>query len=201
MLRKIHPNRKRARNFEAECNWILASFQADHTAGVIAELSFNASLYYIWFERNQRQFQNVSRPKEKIIYDITFEVGSKARSLKKADGDSRLLQHIIDGWGLDMTIVESDQLNFSWPLPPSSFWVLSCDGSLKTNRAGYGGLIRDNNGMALIGYAGTSTTMHVLWLELFAVCGGLEIANLMIHMDSKLGIDIVRGAAHGVSLA
>lgn len=39
----------------------------------------------------------------------------------------------------------------------------------------------------------------MLWQEMFALCRGLEIArekdilNIMIHMDSKVGVDIVLG--------
>lgn len=85
---------------------------------------------------------------------------------------------------------------FTWPRPPKEFWVLSCDGSMKSDRSGYGGLIWNCDGETLVGYAGTSE-QHVLWLELFALYRGLVvvknfgITKLRVNLDSKLAIDIM----------
>lgn len=63
---------------------------------------------------------------------------------------------------------------------------------------GYGGLLRNDEGNPIVGYAGTSNNLHVLWLEMFSLYRGLVIAiergagNLCIYMDSQLGVDIIR---------
>lgn len=66
---------------------------------------------------------------------------------------------------------------FTWPRPPQEFWVLACDGSLKPDRVGYGGLIHNCDGEPLIGYVGTAEQHHVLWLKMFALYRRLMVVK------------------------
>lgn len=201
LLRTIHPHRKRARNYAVECQWILSCFKANQLAGNIAKLVFDASLYHIWYERNQRHFQSVSRLKDKTIDDMLFEVGVKVKGLKNSCREDLLTQHFKDRWGLGDAIGAKAPVMFTWPRPKCEIWVLSCDGSVKSARAGYGELLRDNYGTAILGYAGTTMNLNVLWVELYALYRGLvaardrDIINIILYMDLKLGVEIMKGAA------
>lgn len=185
-----------------ENRWIMASYKDCQVARNVAQLAFNATLYHVWFERNLRQFNNASRLKEKIVDDIVFDVRIKAKALKNKASNDRLTFYLNNRWGVDATSAEPKQVLFTWPHPPAGYWILSYDGSMQNDRAGYGGLIRDEHGKPTVGYAGTSSTFHVLWLEMFALWTGLEIArdngilDILVHMDSKLGVDIFRNTAN-----
>lgn len=103
--------------------------------------------------------------------------------------------------GLDIQNIGSNERTCVWKKPPSGNWVLSCDGSMMSNRMGYGGLLRDDAGFPLFGFAGTSTMKHVLWLEIFILHKGLILApphgvpNLIIYMDSQLTMKILHEKA------
>lgn len=196
-MRKLHPTRKCARNFVAECQWILKTYKGHKTGFEIASLAFTGSLYHIWKERNQRHFNNVSRFKRKIVEDIAFEIKTKTKMMKTLHGSSVLQKHLTQIWDLQLN-AEGEKTLFIWPKPTSAEWVLSCDGSLTPTRAGYGGLLRDSNGETIIGYAGLATVHHVLSLELHALLQGLllvrnkNIDTIIVQMDSKVEVEIVK---------
>lgn len=196
-MRLIHPSRKRARNHTAKSEWILASYKDCPVARSVAKLAFNATLYHIWFERNLRHFHNSSRTKDRIISDIIFEVSVKTKILKAPINNTRIAHYLDDCWGVNRVGSDLECGTFSWPFPQANYMVLSCDGSMQSGRGGYGGLIRDDQGNPVVGYASTSNNLHVLWLEMFSTYRGMKIAiengalYLCIYSDSKLGVDIV----------
>lgn len=75
---------------------------------------------------------------------------------------------------------------------------MACDGSVTTNRSGYGGIIRNHMGMAIIAYAGTIPSKNVLWIELYSLYRGLALVveqgnqHIEISMDSKLAVEILQ---------
>lgn len=86
---------------------------------------------------------------------------------------------------------------FSWPKFGTSDWVLSCDGSLNSTRAGYGGQLKDGDGLVVVDYTGLANNHNVLWSELYALLRGLmvlrsrNIDDLIIHMDLEMAIEII----------
>ncbi|XP_043696652.1 uncharacterized protein LOC122647297 [Telopea speciosissima] len=78
--------------------------------------------------------------------------------------------------------------------------VLHCDGSLTADRASYGGIIRDDAGVAIMAYAGKGDINSVLGMELFAILKGVtfciqrNLLRVSIRSDSKLAVDILNGA-------
>lgn len=58
----------------------------------------------------------------------------------------------------------------------NSRWFLSCDGSLTVDRAGYGGLLRDDNVEAIFAYIGMVIASNILLVELFGLRRGLSLA-------------------------
>jgi ribonuclease HI len=65
----------------------------------------------------------------------------------------------------------------AWSRPVEGSVCLNVDGSLlvSTNTAGYGGLLRDNNGVFLLGFYGAATAPSILFAELMAILHGLQI--------------------------
>jgi ribonuclease HI len=77
---------------------------------------------------------------------------------------------------------------------------LNVDGSLlgSTNTAGYGGLLRDNNGVFLLGFYGAATTPSILFAELMAILHGLQICwengyrRISCFSDSLQAVNLIR---------
>lgn len=87
-----------------------------------------------------------------------------------------------------------------WLNPPSNWFKLKSDGSLRGNPslAGGGGLIRNERGEWVKGYAqaiGTMTSVAVeLWVlrDGIRLCIALKIPAMEIELDAKVVIDLVR---------
>ncbi|GAU48830.1 hypothetical protein TSUD_190600 [Trifolium subterraneum] len=88
----------------------------------------------------------------------------------------------------------------TWTKPAEGTVCLNVDGSLlkATNTAGYGGLIRDSNGVFLSGFYGTATVQSILFAELMAVLHGLQICwesgfrRITCFSDSLQIVNLIR---------
>lgn len=102
VLQNIHPYRRRARNYTAECQWIMRTFKGCGTGFQIASLAFTGTLYHVWTERNKRHFDNIRQTKQRIVEDIIFEVGIKSKLMKSIQGKSVVMQHLASSWDVKM---------------------------------------------------------------------------------------------------
>lgn len=167
-------------------------------AGTIAKLTFSGCLYHVWKEQIQRCFNKKAKTKELIVDAIVAEARVKARSMEKISVCSPLLQHIAKAWDMQKISALAPPRSFVWQKAQEGTWVLSCDGAMSHPWSGYGGLLRDHEGLPLMGFAGTSQIKHVLWLEMHAIWRGLQIAkerkitNLRVNTDSKLAVQIIK---------
>jgi ribonuclease HI len=74
------------------------------------------------------------------------------------------------------------------------------DGSLlgSSNTAGYGGLLRDNNGAFVLGFYGAATTPTILFAKLMAMLHGLQICwesgyrRISCFSDSLQAFNLIR---------
>ncbi|KAF8413902.1 hypothetical protein HHK36_001898 [Tetracentron sinense] len=83
-------------------------------------------------------------------------------------------RELVEGWGLS---VEWRQKLFRWVSwqPLIHGWVcLNTYGSITTKRGGYGAIIRDDCGNAIIAVAGSLVHDSVIFVELLAIKRGLE---------------------------
>ena len=92
------------------------------------------------------------------------------------------------------------QIAVSWCFPPPSWFKLNSDGSSLGNsgKAGGGGLIRNDRGEWLKGYArnvGYSTSVAVeLWAlhDGLRLCIALKLLAMIIELDAKLIVDLLQ---------
>ena len=92
------------------------------------------------------------------------------------------------------------QIVVSWCFPPPSWFKLNSDGSSLGNsgKAGGGGLIRNDKGEWLKGYArnvGYSTSVAVeLWAlrDSLRLCIALKLPAMIIELDVKLIVDLLQ---------
>lgn len=194
----IHPTRRRPHPSYNESAWIRTTYKGKGVSSIIARLVFCTTLYHVWWERNQRSFANSSRTLEMILANIHLEVSTKAQSVK-SDADDRLSHgYIQNKWNVECRVIPTEQKMCRWPKPELGFISLSCDGSVSSTRSGYSGIARDHMGTAIFAYAGTTTSNHVLWVELMALYRGLILLNeqgrqhIDICMDSKLAVEILQ---------
>lgn len=59
--------------------------------------------------------------------------------------------------------------------PPGGIIKLNCDNSKETNRAGYGGLARDEQGETIFAYTGGSKVRTVLVQEIMVIMEGMKM--------------------------
>ncbi|XP_043696884.1 uncharacterized protein LOC122647588 [Telopea speciosissima] len=81
--------------------------------------------------------------------------------------------------------------------------ALHCDGSLSDDKAGFGGLIRDDSGDPLAAFVGIGDDLSVLSMELMAIYRGISLCvdkgfyDVSIRSNSKLAADILNGVIIG----
>lgn len=91
-----------------------------------------------------------------------------------------------------------------WEKPPFGWVKLNIDGSTDGNPglAGYGGLLRDDHGNWLVGFArriGTTTSFVVeLWghRDDLSLCYNLNIPSIIVELDDKAIVDIFQNSRY-----
>lgn len=147
----------------------------------IAKLVFDAIIYHIWWERNQRWFRYTSRTMEGIVQTIIFQVQTKVKGMKVERDNDPMLNYMVTQRSLEEISTTLIPKTCVWPKPPTSFWSLACDGALTNTRASYGGIICDFDRSPIMAYGGTSNGNHVLWLEFYALYKGLMLASSLSY--------------------
>ncbi|KAF8394690.1 hypothetical protein HHK36_020907 [Tetracentron sinense] len=106
---------------------------------------------------------------ERLLHKIVDEVSIHLNQQGKPLLDSVENRELVEGWGLS---VEWRQKLFRWMSwqPPIHGWVcLNTNGSITTNRGGYGAIIHDDCGNAIIVVAGSLVHDSVVFVELLAI--------------------------------
>ena len=88
----------------------------------------------------------------------------------------------------------------NWSFPPAGVIKLNTDGSFvaSSNRAGYGGVFRDEKGEWMLGYYGFIGNNYVLNAEMWSIHQGLKIAkernwnNLLVETDSEATVQLIK---------
>lgn len=81
-MKLARPSCKKFRPFSAEIGWIKQISYRLSVIGNILVLLFNATMYHVWWERNQQRFGDSNRTLIGIINDVYFEVLNYAKKLK-----------------------------------------------------------------------------------------------------------------------
>lgn len=90
-------------------------------------------------------------------------------------GDNPLQRHISSRWNVKMVLALIQPKVCYWSKPVIRLYTLTCDGLVITLKGVYGELLREDRGSPIVAYAGTTTQLHVLWMELYMVFRDLHI--------------------------
>lgn len=98
--------------------------------------------------------------------------------------------------GLQVRFKAKQAIRCAYEHPLEGVMKLNCDKSKGTNRAGYGGLVRDERGETILAYTGGNKVRTVLEQENTAIMEGMMMCvekgdRLQVCSDSQLAIDIL----------
>ncbi|XP_045822427.1 uncharacterized protein LOC123915340 [Trifolium pratense] len=146
---------------------------------------FFIALWVIWCGRNEIVFNNHR--------ENTHTSMGKIYSLLKSCEAAFMPPHSVAVTPVNPCLV-------SWSPPMEGTVCLNVDGSLfgATSSAGYGGLIRDHNGVFISGFYGAANVRSILFVELMAVLHGLHICwesgfrRVTCYSDSLQLVNLIR---------
>jgi ribonuclease HI len=139
----------------------------------------------VWCARNDVVFNN----HKASVTTIVTKIQAMLSSCASAFGDS--------------PVTSSQDINprlVTWSRPEEGTCCLNVDGSLlgSTNTAGYGGLLRNNNGDFLCGFYGMAAVRNILFVEIMAVLHGLQLCwdngyrKVICFSDSLQSVNLIR---------
>ena len=152
------------------------------SSGIRWGIVFSFGLWTLWLHRNRVLFRN-----ERVQDNLKPTVLAKAVEFAYIGINEKL-----------NTTHRSIQVR--WTKPPLSWQKLNSDGSSIGNpgRAGGGGLIHDDKGVWVKGYARNIGHITSVAAELWALCDGLrlcsalKIPDVIIELDAKLIVDLLQ---------
>ncbi|XP_077215797.1 uncharacterized protein LOC143850430 [Tasmannia lanceolata] len=197
LLWRIGFRRKPKNSLVEEEKWIRENFKGKGQRCRALYLSFQATIYHIWKERNLRIFEGKVKHKTQILREILQEVCTKINSLNLSD--NLQIENIktarLFGYKFQHDVPE---IKYScWTKPGIGEFKLNSDASLEDFGTGIGGLIRDSNGMIHALFSVETSKDEVYLLELQAILMGTllalskQVSKIWIEADSLIAVDIL----------
>ncbi|KAF5189231.1 hypothetical protein FRX31_021183 [Thalictrum thalictroides] len=110
---------------------------------LMAQAAFAATVYWIWAERNKIMYGEDKYGHKQLFRLITRNVTIRMASLKGRFKDTDANKLAAKQLGR-MELIRQPVVKFvKWEKPRNRWCKLNADGSLSSNNAGYGGLIRN----------------------------------------------------------
>ncbi|OVA14100.1 Ribonuclease H domain [Macleaya cordata] len=174
---------------EQEVQWCMLNFTGDHSVSYIKKLTFNAFFYHMWAERNRRVFRSESRTPSQVLQGIRSDVRLRASGFEKSLSDTDYNRQFMARWGLDACFSVPQLINCYWKKPFSGFVMINTDGSLNGDVAGFGAIIRDEEGNVLAAATGSSPPKTIILHELQGLETGLKLAHMHKFRNVQIGTD------------
>ncbi|XP_077228447.1 uncharacterized protein LOC143861406 [Tasmannia lanceolata] len=195
--------KRRILNLHSEEEWIRNSFKGKGQFSTAIRLLFQASIYSIWFERNERAHGKAPQHKQQTLAHILAIVRTKLIELQRNDCVNQ--NSICCSKFLNLPCYPKQKTaKFCIWVKPSDPWVkINTDSSLLNGRGGLGGVIRNHMGHRLKWFSATVCAKKdpINLLELQAILMGIQLAakhkfkNVWIESDSSLAVNIINNNA------
>lgn len=142
-------------------------------------------LWIIWCSCNKMLFENITDSVQSLVIRVWS-----------------LVQSILNAYGLTCNDHLSTRLprEVIWQRPVGNSVVLNVDGSAISNpsEAGFGGLIRDSDGVFLKGFFGSVGVSSILYAEVMALYHGIQLCwnegykEVVCYSDSLHVVQLLR---------
>ncbi|XP_077214536.1 uncharacterized protein LOC143849418 [Tasmannia lanceolata] len=179
--------------------WLANNFKGAGQTSKLAYIAFEAAIYIIWIERNNRVFHKISLPNSALLSEILILVRSKVLGMKIEEEDNPSNRAIASNFGCTLSPKFRPPQFCSWLKPVQGTFKINSDASLDAEGGGIGGAIRDNNGFLVSMFSVNVEREEILALEICAVLAGLQMASslglvsIWMEVDSKIAADVING--------
>lgn len=152
-------------------------------------LIFAITLDRLWWARNELVFKQITPSSACTTTRIKHLVDEVQNSDRLLNGLCRKVSH---------QLLNS---NINWEVPVLGYAKLNCDGAVRSfnEKAACGGVLRDDNGAFLWGFAVKLGRCTVTQAELWAIIHGLKLAKergyskIMVESDSLTAVKFING--------
>ncbi|OVA00885.1 hypothetical protein BVC80_9081g40 [Macleaya cordata] len=114
----------------------------------------------------RRILRSESRLPSQVLQTIRLEVRLRASMFDAPLADSDYNRQFMDRWGLNARFQVPQMITCYWLKPSPGFVMINTDGSLNDGAAGFGAIIRIEEGDALTAVAGSSVPKTITYHEL-----------------------------------
>ncbi|KAK1273796.1 hypothetical protein QJS04_geneDACA015179 [Acorus gramineus] len=188
VLRKMGLQRPRLAGLQAFVDWLDQTFPIGAPQHIM-QVAFVAAIRCLWKERCTRLFQGRETHKLQVLKSLYSSVTNCFRGRSLIENNMDLVQLIAKNWDVLITAREFIPTEISW-LPPLEGWFKSnSDGSLTSDRAGYGAIVRNCKGEPLRVVAVQEQRLSSInVLEYKAILAGLRLCQQLslthVHFES-----------------
>ncbi|RZC47008.1 hypothetical protein C5167_039973 [Papaver somniferum] len=128
---------------------------------------------------------------ECLYQRIVAEVRLRMASINITMEDNNENRALSASWRGSTVFTSTNQLALAWPKPDNGEVAVNTDGSSREDGAGFGAILRDENGSPIGAVKGGSTLIAITLHEMQGVEAGLKLArikgciNISLRSDSK----------------
>ncbi|XP_026447428.1 uncharacterized protein LOC113347950 [Papaver somniferum] len=188
LLLKLGSIRALANSWEEEIRWCTQHLTGDDCVAVIKRLVFNAFIYHISRERNNRIFRSSFNYQDQVSLLIVQDVRFKLSDSKCKEEDNLNVMWFMSRWRVNCIFVQPETIDCTWLAPDPDEVMINTDGSKYDDAGSFGVILRDHTAEVVSAASGGSPPISVLVHELQGVELGLKMAlsfeKLKVHIAS-----------------
>ncbi|XP_077247863.1 uncharacterized protein LOC143887636 [Tasmannia lanceolata] len=198
ILRNLNFKRK-ILNLHLEEEWIRSKFKGNGQLSTAIRLLFQATIYSIWSERNERAHNKPGKHKQHVLSHILSLVKSKLVALQRNDVPNQNSSCCAALFNLPCHPKDPTPKLVSWVKPPPAWVKINTDASLLNDIGGLGGLIRNPEGNCLKFFSVRVKNHPIYLLELQALLRGIQLAarhhfpHVWLESDSSSAVNMING--------
>ncbi|XP_077228456.1 uncharacterized protein LOC143861414 [Tasmannia lanceolata] len=198
ILRNLNFKRK-ILNLHLEEEWIRSKFKGNGQLSTAIRLLFQATIYSIWSERNERAHNKPGKHKQHVLSHILSLVKSKLVALQRNDVPNQNSSCCAALFNLPCHPKDPTPKLVSWVKPPPAWVKINTDASLLNDSGGLGGLIRNPEGNCLKFFSVRVKNQPIYLLELQALLRGIQLAarhhfpHVWLESDSSSAVNMING--------
>ncbi|KAF5202092.1 Ribonuclease h-like superfamily protein [Thalictrum thalictroides] len=136
-----------------------------------------ATVNYIWGERNARRFQGKSQTAVNLKIRLVKELRRYLQLQIRDIPDTSVIKALVGRLGIITNFRTNTFIPCTWTRPLQGTIKINCDGAVKADGSGFGGLLRDSEGQVVCAYSGRGFSSSVYQQELNAVHKGIQLAK------------------------
>lgn len=175
--------------YQTEVEDIKNHFKGHTRVDILAKLVFNAAIWFIWNERNERIPNDQKRHKLQLFDPLAEAIKIKMESVNTTCEVSISNRKILEMWHCTLHKKNKIEPVFTWTKPEQGWLKLNSNGPVEMSNSSFGGVLQDASGNLICCYNQRTSIQQIHMVESKGALEGLTISRQLLGNEIKVWLE------------